>query len=65
MNRPQRQTITLAIEGSTVERIEAWRTEQLERLGLRLSMNAAANAMLRAGLDAQAKQQPSNTALGG
>ncbi|AOK29865.1 MULTISPECIES: hypothetical protein [Burkholderia] len=53
MTRPQRTTITLAIEQPTIERIEAWRTEQLERLGLRLSMNAAANAMLRAGLDAQ------------
>lgn len=56
MQRPQRTTITLAIEQPTIERIAAWQAEQLERLGLRLSMNAAANAMLRAGLDAQVQR---------
>ncbi|BCN09935.1 hypothetical protein ACNRBS_20870 [Ralstonia pseudosolanacearum] len=53
MNRPQRQTITLAIEQPIIERIAAWQAEQAEKIGVRFSMNQAANAMLKAGLDAQ------------
>lgn len=53
MNRPQRTTITLAIEQPTIERIAAWQAEQADKIGVRFSMNQAANALLKAGLDAQ------------
>ncbi len=51
--RPKRQTITLAIEQPTIERIAAWQAEQADKIGVRFSMNQAANALLKAGLDAQ------------
>jgi ferredoxin-thioredoxin reductase catalytic subunit len=57
MNRPQRTTVTLAIEQQTVERIAAWQAEQAEKIGVRLSMNAAANALLKHGLAAEQSKQ--------
>jgi hypothetical protein len=53
MQRPQRKTVTLAIEQQTVERIAAWQAEQAEKIGVRLSMNAAANALLKQALTQQ------------
>jgi hypothetical protein len=53
MNRPQRQTITLAIEQETVERVTSWREDTTAKTGIRFSMNAAMNALLKRALEAE------------
>lgn len=51
--RPQRTTITLAIEQETVERVMSWRENTTERTGIRFSMNAAINALLKKAVEAE------------